>query len=112
MTVILTSCQQAVFLNNNENTNHWLRVQLLSNKKTINRFAIGAQVRVTLKDGKILSRQVESWTGQGNQNDLVLHYGLGSNNDPVDLNIFLPDGTTEILKQVQIDQRLKIETKS
>ena len=100
------------FVNNNENTNHWLKVQLLSNKKTINRFAVGAQVRLTLKDGRILSRQVESGTGQGNQNDLVLHFGLGSNNDPVDLNIFWPDGSTETLKQVQIDQRLKIETKS
>ena len=100
------------FVNNNENTNHWLKVQLLSNKKTINRFAVGAQVRVTLKDGRILSRQVESGTGQGNQNDLVLHFGLGSNKHPVDLNIFWPDGSTETLKQVQIDQRLKIETKS
>ena len=100
------------FVNNNENTNHWLKVQLLSNKKTINRFAVGAQVRVTLKDGRILSRQVESGTGQGNQNDLVLHFGLGSNKHPVDLNIFWPVGSTETLKQVQIDQRLKIETKS
>ncbi|MEC9035401.1 MAG: CRTAC1 family protein, partial [Verrucomicrobiota bacterium] len=99
------------FVNDSDNKNHWLKVHLKSEKKKVNRHAIGAQARVTLKDGKVLSRQVESGTGQGNQNDLVLHFGLGSNDRPVDLAIFWPDGSTQNIKEVQIDQKLEFKIK-
>ncbi|MED5470761.1 MAG: ASPIC/UnbV domain-containing protein, partial [Verrucomicrobiota bacterium] len=99
------------FVNDCDNKNHWLKVHLKSEKKKVNRHAIGAQARVTLKDGKVLSRQVESGTGQGNQNDLVLHFGLGSNDRPVDLDIFWPDGSTQNIKEVQIDQKLEFKIK-
>jgi hypothetical protein len=55
---------------------HLLRVQLTGTGK-VNSTAIGAQVRVRLRD-QILSRQVEGATGQGNQNDLTPHIGLGA----------------------------------
>ena len=100
------------FINEINNNNNWLKVRLTSKKKTINRFAVGAQVRVTLKDGKILTRQVESGTGQGNQNDLVLHFGLGSNDQPVNLNVFWPDGSSTELKETQINQKIEINTEN
>ena len=100
------------FINETNNNNNWLKVRLTSKKKTINRFAVGAQVRVTLKDGKILTRQVESGTGQGNQNDLVLHFGLGSNDQPVNLNVFWPDGSSTELKETPINQKIEINTEN
>ncbi len=34
-----------------------------------------------------MTRQVEGSTGVGNQNDLTLHFGLGSHSGPVDVDI-------------------------
>ena len=62
---------------NRGNSNKWLAVQL-KGKDKVNSAAIGATVR--LKMGKqILTRHVNSSTGEGNQNSLTLHFGLGPN---------------------------------
>jgi len=74
-------------------SNHWLKVRLEGAGK-VNRAAIGAQVRLRL-DKHTLTRQVEGATGQGNQNDLTLHFGLGQRKDPVRLEIRWPDGTRQ-----------------
>ena len=62
---------------NRGNRNHWLKIRLEGNGTTVNTSAIGAQVRIKIGD-VTLSRQVEGGgVGQGNQNDLTLHFGLG-----------------------------------
>lgn len=76
---------------NQGNTNRWLEIRLVGNGTTVNRSAIGAQVRIKLKD-KTLTRQVEAGTGEGNQNDLTLHFGLGSHQGTVTLEILWPGG--------------------
>ncbi len=68
--------------------NHWLRVRLEGGGK-VNRSAIGAQARIHLPD-RSLTRQVEAGTGEGNQSELVLHFGLGRQRDPVELEITWP----------------------
>jgi hypothetical protein len=45
-----------------------------------------------------LARQVEGATGQGNQNDLTLHFGLGKHKDPVRLEIRWTDGARQELE--------------
>lgn len=77
------------------NSNHWLKVRLEGGGKA-NRSAIGAQVRLGLVK-QTLTRQVEGATGQGNQNDLALHFGLGAHKEPVRLEIRWPDGTREVV---------------
>jgi len=88
--------------------NHWLKVRLEGDGRSVNRAAIGAQVRISLADGRILTRQVEGGTGEGNQNDLTLHFGLGARTDPVDLDIFWPGGATQTVRGVPVDQVVKI----
>ena len=95
--------------NASTNGNHWLKVHLKGDGVTVNSAAIGAQVRIDLGGGKILTRQVEGGTGEGNQNDLTLHFGLGSYSDPVNLEIFWPDGTTEVKSGVAIDGLVTFE---
>jgi len=70
---------------------HWLKVRLVGGEG-VNASGIGAQVRLRVDD-KTLTRQVEGATGQGNQNDLTLHFGLGSHADPLRLEIRWPDGS-------------------
>jgi len=91
--------------------NHWLKVALEGNGTTVNRSAIGAQVRVTA-GSTIRSRQVEAGTGQGNQNEMTLHFGLGGWSAPVDVEIFWPDYTTLNIYRVAVDQLITQDTPS
>lgn len=94
-----------IFINQG-NSNHWLKVHLEGDGDKVNRDAVGAQVRIHLND-KIIARQVEAGTGLGNQNELTLHFGLGSYEGPVDLEIFWPTGTKQIIRKVKVDQLIK-----
>ena len=87
---------------NQGNPRHWLKVRLEGDGKAVNRAAIGAQVRVRLQD-RTLTRHVEAGTGEGNQNDLTLHFGLGDHAGPVALEVFWPGGHTHSLADVAID---------
>ena len=70
--------------------NKSVTVRLLGDGKDINRSAIGAQVRITIGE-KTYTRQVEAGTGEGNQNDLALHFGLSNHDGPVELQITWPN---------------------
>jgi len=91
-------CGGKLFLNQAP-VQHWLEVKLIGDGKQVNRDAIGAQVRVR-SEGKLITRQVEAGTGEGNQNDLTLHFGLGSNRRHVDLDIFWPNGRRQTVRRV------------
>lgn len=83
---------------------HWLKVKLIGSGE-MNRDAIGGKVRVVL-NGEVLTRQVETGTGQGNQNDMVLHFGLGSHGGEVEIEVMWPDGKKE-KRKVKVNQLLK-----
>ena len=76
----------------------------------VNASAIGSQVRIPLGD-QTLTRQVAGATGQGNQNDLTLHFGLGSHAGAVQLQIRWPDGTHQEIA-AQADQSITVEWKT
>jgi hypothetical protein len=100
-----------LFVNDESDTgsNHWLKVHLTGDGVTVNKAAIGAQARIAL-GSDILVRQVEAGTGEGNQNDLTLHFGLGSNAEPVTLDILWPDGSTMSVSNVTVDRRVDVAT--
>jgi len=86
---------------------HWLELRLEGDGGTVNRSAIGAQVRIQLPT-QTLARHVEAGTGEGNQNDLVLHFGLGDQQKPVRLDVLWPNGTRQTIEKVEIDQLLTV----
>ena len=92
---------------NSGNGRHWLKVRLEGDGTNVSRDAIGTQVRITMPDGRILTRQVESGTGQGNQNDLTLHFGLGNHTGPVNLQVKWLDGTIQDVA-AQVDNLVAI----
>ncbi len=92
---------------NQGNENGWLEVHLQGDGIVVNRSAIGAQVRIQLEN-KILTRHVEAGTGEGNQNELVLHFGLGAAKGPVDLDLFWPNATPQTVSKVSINQRVTV----
>ena len=79
----------------------WLEVGLQGDGAQVNRSAVGAQVRITIGK-KIYTRQVEAGTGEGNQNDMRLHFGLGDHKGPVSLEILWPNKQRQTVKDVAL----------
>jgi hypothetical protein len=100
-------CAGKLFLNQNPPAN-WLMARVEGDGTVIDRSAIGTQVRIKLGPST-LSRQVEAGTGEGNQNDLVLHFGLGNHKTPVDLEILWRDGKRTSKRQVKPNQMILIK---
>jgi hypothetical protein len=96
-----------IFINQGHG-NSWLKIKLAGDGKKVNADAIGCQVRIKMKD-KILTRQVEAGTGQGNQNELTLHFGLGKHQGPVDIEIFWTKDNTQKIHQVKLNQMIKLK---
>jgi enediyne biosynthesis protein E4 len=72
--------------------NHYLKVELRQ-PDSMNRFAVGAVVRVVLGDGRILVRWVNAGgTGFGTGGPPELHFGLGSEMSIDRLEVVWPDG--------------------
>lgn len=78
---------------NNGNSNNWLKVKLVGDGELVNSAAFGASVRATA-GGQTILRQVEGGTGEGMQNDLTMHFGLGNYTGIVNLEISWPGGYT------------------
>ncbi|KAA0215334.1 MAG: CRTAC1 family protein [Leptolyngbya sp. PLA3] len=96
-----------LFVNQGTPGSHWLGVRLVNDKPGAGgRDAVGAQVRVRTGDLRVLTRQVEFGTGEGNSNSPVLHFGLGTHADPVAIEIRWPDGLRVDLPRAGVDQIL------
>ncbi len=74
---------------NVSDTGNWVKVVLKG--KAPNTSAIGAKV-IADCGGKKYIRQVEAGTGEGNQNDLSLHFGIGEYSGRVKIKVIWPDG--------------------
>ena len=92
---------------NQGNENGWLKVRLHGDGKAVNSSAIGAQVRITLGE-RTLTRQVEAGTGEGNQNDTTLHFGLGARRAPVNLDILWPNKSRQTITDIEINRLVTI----
>ena len=88
---------------------HWLELQMIGDGVRINRQAIGAQARITLPDGRVLARQVEAGTGEGNSNSPILHFGLGVFAGPVTIAVTWPEGNAQLVAGVSADQLIRID---
>ena len=96
----------------NQGTSHaWLKIRLIGDGKTINRSAIGAQVRVRAGD-KTVTRQVEAGTGEGNQSEATLHFGLGDHTSPVNIEVFWPNRAKQSMTGVQTNRMLTVMFKA
>jgi enediyne biosynthesis protein E4 len=85
---------------------NWLTVKLDGTKS--NRSAIGA--RVTLKtNSHIQVQEITSQSSYYSHNDLRLHFGLGTNRKPDQLEIRWPGGQIEIIKNIPVNQIIKIK---
>jgi len=88
-----------VLYRNDSTGNNYLEVTLRGDGVNVSTTSIGAVVRADV-NGKTITRQVDGGSGQGNQNDQTLHFGLGSFSGSVPLEITWMDGTVENITAV------------
>lgn len=91
-------------------SHHWLRIRLVG--RTTNRSAIGARIRVTVRDGEQL-RTIHHLVSSGGSfgcNPLTAQLGLGTAGRIEILEIHWPtSGTTQRFEEVDADQFVEIE---
>jgi hypothetical protein len=88
------------------NGNHWVEFKLEGTKS--NRAAIGA--RLTIRTGKLVQfNEVRGGASYLSQNDLRLHFGLGSNTKIDSIEISWPSGLAQRLNNLAVDQIYTIE---
>jgi len=100
----LDLCSDGKLFINQGRENNWITVTLVGDGKQVNRSAIGATVRIRVGD-RVLTRQVESGTGEGNQNDPRLHFGLGLHKDPVNLTITWPGNDKQQVNELTVNRQ-------
>jgi hypothetical protein len=81
--------------------NHWVSFQLEGVKS--NRLALNARIRATAGDLVQLG-EVVSGGSYLSQNDLRIHFGLGSHERIDRAEVWWPDGTKELLTNLTADQ--------
>ena len=92
--------------NDQKSGHHWLRLRLRGTK--CNKDAIGAVVNVTLPNSTVLSRTVMPTRSYQSQTELPVTFGLGSAELVKEIDIRWPDGTSQKLSGISVDQLLEV----
>lgn len=91
-----------VFLKNvSANGNHWLKVKPVGS--TSNRDGIGARVRI-VSSGGVQYYEIKSGSSHGAGNQIIAHFGLGSDTIIDTLEVHFLGGTVQTLVDVSADQ--------
>jgi len=96
----------SVFRNVTENDNHWILFKLVGTKS--NGMGIGARIRVTTDDGRMLYNEATTSTGYAASSDPRVHFGLGRSRLIKEIEIFWPSGTRQLMHDVSADRILEV----
>jgi hypothetical protein len=80
---------------------HWVSFELAGVKT--NRLAIGARLTI-LAGGITQTEEIHSGGSYLSQNDLRVHFGLGTADKIDSLEVRWPGGTTEVVKDLAVDR--------
>lgn len=90
-----------VLRNEGNKSNHWITLELSASDGSP--LAIGARVKVTT--GKVTqTEEIRSGASYLSQNDLRIHFGLGTAKKVDQIEIRWPSGKTEVVKDVDADK--------
>jgi hypothetical protein len=101
MVVLNVGAPPSLFMNMNNSPNHRVMFKLVGTKS--NRAAIGARLTIRA-EGVTQFDEVHSGASYLSQNDLRLHFGLGSATKMESVEVRWPSGKVEILKDVAADR--------
>lgn len=86
--------------------NNWLDVNLTGTRS--NRSAVGARV-IVRSGSNVQAQEVTSQTSYYSHNDRLLHFGMGTSRKADQLEIRWPNGQIETIKDVAVNQIVKIK---
>lgn len=95
-----------VFRNVTETRNHWILLKLVGTRS--NRMGIGARIRITTDDGRMLYNEATTSTGYAASSDPRVHFGLGSSRVMKEIEIHWPSGIRQLLHDVTADRVLEV----
>ena len=89
-----------------ENGNHWISIRLVGTRS--NRSAIGARLRCVAGSLSQIA-EVRSGGSYLSQNDLRIHFGLGTHTSVDELEIRWPSGAVDLLRNIAPNQFVRIQ---
>ena len=95
-----------VFRNVTETRNHWVLIKLVGTKS--NRMGIGARIRITADDGRMLYNEATTSTGYAASSDPRVHFGLASSQVMKEIEVNWPSGIHQLLHDVTADRILEV----
>ena len=103
----LDLCTAGKLFRNEAQRGHWIELDLAGDGNQVSRSAYGAVARIRLED-RVLTRFVEPGTGEGNQSAARLHFGLGSHQEPVMVEITWPGGKRQSVGPLAVNQQHRV----
>ncbi len=95
-----------LFRNVSGGNSHWVAVKLRG--VHANRQGLGATIRVLLPDGRSLYNQATTTVGYGSSSEPLVRFGLGANLKVARMDIHWPGGTTQTMKNLNVDRVVEV----
>lgn len=95
-----------LFHNVTQNAGHWLALKLTGTRS--NRDGIGAQIAVTLPDGRKIYNHCTTSVGYASSSEPLVRFGLGTQETAKLIEIRWPSGRMQELRNVKADQIVKV----
>ena len=96
-----------LYRNTTEPRGHWVAFRLRG--KRSNRDGLGAVLKATLPDGRVLYNHAETSVGYASSSERLVRFGLGAESMVSALEVRWPDGTVQTLTGVKADRIVEIE---
>jgi enediyne biosynthesis protein E4 len=90
----------AILLRNTSDAQNWLGVKVA---------ALGAMVRVTLPDGRILANHVTTSVGYASSSEALVRFGLGGFDRAVQVDVTWPGGARQTLRDVRAGRVIEVK---
>jgi hypothetical protein len=83
-------------------SHHWVELKLIGTRS--NREAIGAVIKLTTADGMTQMRRVSGGDSAHSQSEAIVHFGVGEQSAPVELEIVWPGGEVQRVEDIPTDR--------
>ncbi len=91
---------------NDGNKNNFLKLKVIGIKS--NRAGIGTRIKV-IQGKKSQIREIQGGKGTTSQNSLIVHFGFGKDNKPVQVEVKFPSGVVSTLEEIRPNQLFTVQ---
>jgi len=90
-----------LYKNTTPDAGHWIAFKLVGTRS--NRDGLGAEIQVTLPDGRVLYNQASTSVGYASSSEALVRFGLGKNPIVKQVRIRWPSGAVQQLRDLKAD---------